>query len=752
VADPHGQTEPSPGALSARQIELMVRDLESLPTLPSSARRFAELLRGTCPPELVVEALSCDASAAARLLSLASAAGARTVRQAVDALGTDAVRSAVLSLGVFAPAEPDGGLDPVGFWRHCLAVACAAEMIAEKAHPLLEPAEAFAAGLLHDLGKLLLHVCVPKSYARAAAAAGLHQGNIAEYERSILGVDHCAAGRRLAERWRLPEAVRDAIWLHHQPVEAIPEAVASRRLIGIVSLADALAIQEGLGSSCNYSPARRGADLAARITVSETVVRDVVRRLAGLARWRGELLGLDELPSDGASRQSLWRQTIETANAELGGLDAQRREREKELRAGAEAFNCLSGFLESLSPSAGVFDVLQGAVQAASTALGLEGCDEGCVTAYAPGPDGSEVLAVRRRAGARECRTFPARRQAAQEPPPPVREMEALLEDAEPFRLWAELDSCSHLTLLCDGRWAGGLLYPSGPGPAPVRALEALGGAAEFVLELVRRRARAEVMSEQFAAASQLLAAMQESLAEARTLAAAGEMAAGAAHEINNPLAVVSGRAQLMREKARTEEERRTWQLIADQAQRISDIVTELVEVASPPAPRPGAIAPARLLEGAANAFSSSDHPQASAAQVDIRVSADVPPAWADASQIHWVVLELITNAATAAGPSPRIRLAAQPDELHEALLLTVQDNGPGMDERVLQRAYTPFFSHQPSGRRRGLGLSRAKRYVEINGGRMWIRSKAGEGTCVYVQLPAAGRRLESEGVSDGRQ
>ncbi len=70
-------------------------------------------------------------------------------------------------------------------------------------------------------------------------------------------------------------------------------------------------------------------------------------------------------------------------------------------------------------------------------------------------------------------------------------------------------------------------------------------------------------------------------------------------------------------------------------------------------------------------------------------------------------------------------------------MLLTVRDPGPGMSEQTLANAWTPFFSHQQAGRRRGMGLPLAKRLVENNGGSIWIRSDSGAGTNVYVRLPA---------------
>ena len=63
-----------------------------------------------------------------------------------------------------------------------------------------------------------------------------------------------------------------------------------------------------------------------------------------------------------------------------------------------------------------------------------------------------------------------------------------------------------------------------------------------------------------------------------------------------------------------------------------------------------------------------------------------------------------------------------------------------GMDEPTAQRAFAPFFSSHQAGRRRGLGLTRARRYVENNGGRIWLESRPGQGTTVTVRLPVAKR------------
>jgi len=214
-------------------------------------------------------------------------------------------------------------------------------------------------------------------------------------------------------------------------------------------------------------------------------------------------------------------------------------------------------------------------------------------------------------------------------------------------------------------------------------------------------------------------------------------MAAGAAHEINTPLAVISGRAQLMGAKATDVKERQTWQLVAAQAQRISDTISDLMTFAVPAEPNPAAFDVGPMLQEAANSFSQSDPPQVVTTAVDITTGPDLPRIRADEAQIRSVIVELLTNAA-AAGPQKPLTLAAEFDEISRSVLVKVSDRGCGMDPPTLEQAFTPFFSSQQAGRRRGLGLPRAKRYVENNGGKIWIQSQPNHGTCVTVQLPAA--------------
>jgi signal transduction histidine kinase len=329
---------------------------------------------------------------------------------------------------------------------------------------------------------------------------------------------------------------------------------------------------------------------------------------------------------------------------------------------------------------------------------------------------------------------------------------QALLNDPQDLADWIDLPTYRHQPLICAGQWVGGVFY-SGTGVSPVSsgvagvpaarnpdAIDAIAGALALALAIVQGRSRAVALGEELASASQVLGDTQNALAQARTISTISEMAAGAAHEINNPLAVISGRAQLMAEKADNDDARKVWHTIAQQAHRITDIITALNDFANPKPPQPAPFDAAQLLHDAAEAFNSSDHPQAKSARVDIDVHSGTPAIFADRQQALAVITELVTNAANAATAAAGIRLWAQPDPTGRAVLIGVQDDGPGMDQPTLAAAFTPFFSSQKAGRRRGLGLPTARRYVENNGGSIWLRSQAGQGTLVQISLPARKR------------
>ena len=751
--------------LSVEQLDQFICSLTGLGARGPVACSVLELLTDSVGASVDGAELSGDLSGivaldpamTAGVLSLANRGGGRgalTVDGAIEKLGFDAVRAALLAGQGFLVAEYDQscdiGLDSEAFSRHCLAVAIAAEKLAGFAAIPLDPVHAFVCGLLHDVGKLVLAQVAPKSYCRTIKIATRYQGNISEYERDIIGVDHSVAGLHLARHWCLGSAIQAVTWLSHQPGEAIPGSISDCAMVEIVSLADTIARESNVGFSGNFKFVRSSGQLAAQMGLAGDIPPRIAERLSDEVEERMGALRFGSL----AQSAEAYQRGVSRANTELGKLNSQLQRGKAQLQTDADALGRLRRFVSSISPDALLPETLRALVGAVADVISIEPSGAEPIIAYCCGQDtegvtlviadGSDSPAVRTAQGNPE---FDAVTNGSNESSA-AEAMAAVLGDTGVLRQWIDPGIYAHHRLVCRGRWIGGVLSPA---EAPDRerlgeSLKTLGEVLSLMLAMARGQSRAMRLSEQLAGAGEVLAATQEALAEARTLAAMGEMAAGAGHELNNPLAVISGRAQLMREKASNSEERKTWKQIADQAQRISDIITDLMDFASPRRAEPDVVDVGPLTEEIAKAFTASEDSVIRACEIIVEPLTEPLKVIADIAQIRAILREVVTNAVIAGKGRGRgrgkvksqVRISAEAGEVNETVLIAISDNGPGMDAQTLSSVFTPFFSAQEAGRRVGLGLPRAQRYVINNGGRMWIETRLGEGTTVFIELPRA--------------
>lgn len=755
----YGQVELRDGRGGLQQADALARGVRPLRTLPAMAERLLELASdGTLTGEeflrQAVELLRLDPAMTVRLLIRANEGGrpvAASTAEAVDVLGAEAVRASLLSVEVVDEQLLTGDESRlVGLWRHAVAVAVATERLAGVLGPSPARNSTVACALLHDVGKLALAQSMPRSYGRVIQAVETHRGNIADFERTLLGVDHTVLGRRLAIQWGLPEALQEAIWLHRQPLEALPTTLADRGQVALVGLADSVVRQLGIGYSGNYIHSRPVEMTAAGLGLDKRTLRSITDALA-------EDIGrqLDELGLTAAQEVGRYHQALRGANAALGRLSAESTAARRRAQIDTQSWELLEQFHRTVQPTAPVDQSLLEMARVLAKAAWPPSAGGPGVVVYAVDEAGGQALLVRpdmpawKHVALRPGGRGPAGNGA--EPADAV--IGQLFADAREVTAWLGGGRYQHVGMHCGRRWVGGVLFRQVNHPSNGEEMICqLAGALAVPLGLIQSRWQAMTLSEQLAGSSQVLAETQDAIAEAKTLRSMGQMAAGAAHELNNPLAVVSGRAQLMRERATSESERQTWQIIAEQAQRVSDIVTELMDFANPQTPRPESVAVGELVTEAIDRFLSSEHSQAKAVRFDIQEEGDLPQVWIDRAQLCDVLVELIANAATAEGRRPRVTVTAQADDLGQAVQLTVRDEGPGMDEQTLAHAWTPFFSLQRAGRRRGLGLPKAKRYVESNGGRMWITSLPGKGTTVHLNLPVAESVASREGAHYGTE
>jgi signal transduction histidine kinase len=124
--------------------------------------------------------------------------------------------------------------------------------------------------------------------------------------------------------------------------------------------------------------------------------------------------------------------------------------------------------------------------------------------------------------------------------------------------------------------------------------------------------------------------------------------------------------------------------------------------------------------------------------RIELTIAADLPPVVVDPQQVAGALIEVIDNSIHATDATAgHIELHAAFDPYSSRVVVTVSDNGCGMDEATVKRAFDPFFSNKPAGRRRGLGLAKALRWIEASGGSIRLESRAGQGTRGVILLPA---------------
>ncbi len=234
--------------------------------------------------------------------------------------------------------------------------------------------------------------------------------------------------------------------------------------------------------------------------------------------------------------------------------------------------------------------------------------------------------------------------------------------------------------------------------------------------------------------------ALTDQLIRADRLAAMGELTAGVAHEVRNPLGIIRASVQLLEDTgvhpARMLEATRVMKMEID---RLDRVIKALLDFGRPSAPT---LRPTNVEDVVADVVLFTRQ-FAGQAKVEIETgrAAEPPPVAADPDQLKQVLVNLVSNAVQAMDPGGgKIGIQVWDDDAF--VFISVTDDGPGMEPEVLDKVFDPFFSTKNSGT--GLGLTIVHRIIDQHGGRIEVVSEPGAGTTFTVALPAM---LRGEGA-----
>jgi putative nucleotidyltransferase with HDIG domain len=235
-----------------QRLKKITQSIIGLPTLPTVITQMIGLIDNPkTSARDVARLIATDQALTAKILKLANSAfygfprEIATVNHAVVVLGFETVKSLGLSVSVlerFAGGGGETGFDRQKFWEHSIACGVAARLLAGKLRYRIE-GEAFAAGILHDIGKLILSQYFAEEFGQALALAQAEGLYIGKAEEQVLGVTHAEVGTWLAERWNLPERLVQAIAYHHAP----GRLERGGELPALIHLADFLCRREKIG-------------------------------------------------------------------------------------------------------------------------------------------------------------------------------------------------------------------------------------------------------------------------------------------------------------------------------------------------------------------------------------------------------------------------------------------------------------------------------------------------------------------------
>lgn len=745
-----------------RKLETILSGIDRLPTLPSVATRLMSVSSAAdIDLDEIIRLIESDPAMSTTILRLCRTAekglGDRitTVRRAVIMLGLETVQVASLSVHVYqqlAGEDQESTFDRSGFWIHSLCVACAAERIA-RSYPSLgvSPDEAYIAGLLHDLGKVALDLVLPKAYGRVLEMAQSKRCALCLVERAMLGIDHHTAGKRLAEHWGLPDQIRDAMWLHAQPLDSIPHS-ESRPLVSIVTLAESWSRDLHLGWCGDYGEPIDCIDFGSQLGVNPGFFKEHAPGILEQVSVRAEALGLGE-----HARQDLLVESLTGANRRLAQLNSELRVKTRQSLGTLRVLDAVDAFLESLPHDAPTEKVLGAMVRSASV---LVGSQRGAVIyqkdAKSPWQrmlvDGGEIV------------QRPARVQA-----PNAGEMQsrpALLSESG-FVAGLDLSELTWLReLFASVREAGmPMLIGSGSDagdqrPSYLIVMPMTGSGSEKIVatpefERVRRlwtrtlmqsieAEQAKRMGEELASANHAMAALRHEITSKESLVQLGKLSAGAAHEMNNPLSIILGRSQQLFERVGTQKERDIARTIADAAQQLADLISALHQIADPPKPcmHPGD--PVLLVREAIEMARQRCYTAGVRARIQFNAKGFFDPVNMDIPLLAQAIAEPIINAVQAQ-PGEVVLVSIEPDPHFGRLTVRISDQGRGFSENTLRHAFDPFFSELPAGRRTGLGLTRARGLVELHRGEIELENRSGgKGACVLIHLPTAQTAAEA--------
>jgi signal transduction histidine kinase len=560
-------------------------------------------------------------------------------------------------------------------WRHSVAVSIAARWIAKESDDPA-PDRLVKAGLLHGLGRWAVAAVDPDWIARWLAEGDPRTRR--QREVADLGSDLCEIGRRLAERWGCDPLIVEAAWLHADPSETLARLATEPDRLPAIQRAYRWAEDTPWALAPPPERDMLPAEPRLRILIAE------VQSRCGSLFAAADATSHEEKATLRAARLMLQlgesRRVIATQDHALQALAT------TDPAESPQGWADRVGVHWCAEPEVNAARVVWRGIKPSAPEKPTD--EETPVDPGSPGPGAPDNA-----------------------PPTLVLPLKVRGRPGAEVHLWCGT-AAPALRARLDSSWA----LP----------------AWEAWATLLHERSVLERRLQTLVAAVRKDLDEHEARSRDAKLDALAEFAAGAGHELNNPLAVIVGRAQLLLGRADDPDTVRSLKIILAQAQRTHRILRDLMFVARTPTPRPRACRPSEILRACAAGLQE----ECDSRQIRLvaEIDASESQSWTDPDALGHLAEVLLRNAIQVTPPGGRIqvRCMRQGDELR----WTFTDSGKGIGPAEGPHLFDPFYCGRQAGRGLGLGLPRAARIVALAGGALEWSSTIGQGTTFQVHLP----------------
>jgi two-component system NtrC family sensor kinase len=228
---------------------------------------------------------------------------------------------------------------------------------------------------------------------------------------------------------------------------------------------------------------------------------------------------------------------------------------------------------------------------------------------------------------------------------------------------------------------------------------------------------------------------MEQQLLQADRLASLGELSAGVAHEVNNPLGMILGYTQLLlRNEPKNTQDFQDLKIIEKHARNCKTIVEDLLKFARNAETTKGVLQVNDLLR---EVISVVEHQfKLDNVTIETKLDDSIPPLCADGEKLKQVFMNLLMNAKQAMQGQGQIRISTEHHSVRNEVNVTVEDNGSGIPARILDKIFDPFFTTKPTGEGTGLGLSVSYGIIKDHQGEINVQSTPGKGSTFIITFP----------------